>query len=252
MKNTLAAIFLTLLLTSPPYLPNAFAQDYTQLSLPEGAKVRLGKGSITGNIAYSPDGTLLALASSIGVWIYDAQTGEELDLLTGYPDWVESVSFSPDGQMLASGSSGGTVRLWDVRSREHLRTLTGHTDEVLSVVFSPDGQTLASGSYGGIRLWDVITGAHKQTLRQEIVTALAFSPDGMTLASGDGEGFHIGGVDRMVEDTIRLWDVATGMPRYTLTGHTDDVESVAFSSDGQTLASGSLDRHRPLVGHQHG
>ena len=138
MKNTLAAIFLVLLLTSTLYLPNTFAQDYTQLSLPEGAKARLGKGYIN-EIAYSPDGTRLAIASSIGIWIYDAATGEELDLLTGHTGYVESVSFSPDGSTIASGGGwdDDTVRLWEVNTGRHLRTLTGHTGAVLSVVFSP-------------------------------------------------------------------------------------------------------------------
>ena len=67
MENTLVAIFLLLLLTLTPYLPNVFAQDYTQLSLSEGAKARLGKGRLTSNIAYSPDGKLLAVGSSKGV-----------------------------------------------------------------------------------------------------------------------------------------------------------------------------------------
>ena len=98
-------------MTSTPYLPNAFAQDYTQLSLPKGAKARLGKGSIN-EVAYSPDSTRLAVASSIGIWIYNAQTGEELDLLTGHTSLVHSVSFSPDGNTIASGSWDGTVLLW--------------------------------------------------------------------------------------------------------------------------------------------
>ena len=113
MKNTLAIIFLTLLLTSIPYLPNTFAQDYTQLELPDGAKARLGKGQIF-EVKYSPDGTKLAVVSSIGIWLYDAQTGEELDLFTGHTGYVWSVSFSPDGQTLASGSSHGTILLWDL------------------------------------------------------------------------------------------------------------------------------------------
>ena len=74
---TLTLCFLTLTSTL-----NTFADDFTQLHLPEGAKARLGKGRINEN-AYSPDGTRLAVASSIGVWIYDAQTGEALDLLAG-------------------------------------------------------------------------------------------------------------------------------------------------------------------------
>ena len=98
-----------------PNLPNTFAQyqNYTQLSLPEGAKARIGKGQIN-EIAYSSDGKRLAVASSIGIWIYDAESGKELDLLTGHTSVVLSLSFSPDGQTLASGSHDGTVLLWHI------------------------------------------------------------------------------------------------------------------------------------------
>ena len=96
------SIFLTLILVSTLCIHSTFAQDYTRWNLPEGAKARIGKGFIR-QIAYSPDGTRLAVASSIGTWIYDAQTGEELDLLTGHTEYVRSVAFSPDGLALASG-----------------------------------------------------------------------------------------------------------------------------------------------------
>ena len=89
------------------------AQGGTQLGLPEGAKARFGKDRITGNITYSPDGTRLAMASGIEIWMYNAHTGEELALLAGHVGWVLSVSFSPDGAALASGSGDGTVRLWE-------------------------------------------------------------------------------------------------------------------------------------------
>ncbi|MCE2451113.1 MAG: PD40 domain-containing protein, partial [Candidatus Latescibacteria bacterium] len=83
---------------------NTFAQDYAQWSLPEGAKMRLGKGRLSGNIAYSPDGTRLAVASSIGIWLYDTATHQEVALLTGHNLWGWSVAFSPDGQTIASAS----------------------------------------------------------------------------------------------------------------------------------------------------
>ena len=102
MKPKLFSILLTFLLCSTLFLPISIAQDYTTLSLPEGATKRLGKGEIY-EIAYSPDGSQLAVASSIGIWIYDAHTAEELNLFIGHTDFVRSVSFSPDGQMLASG-----------------------------------------------------------------------------------------------------------------------------------------------------
>ncbi len=113
MKRTQFTIILTLLFVSTVFLPYSDAQDYTTWGLPEGAKARFGKGHIFDSV-YSPDGDRLAVASSIGIWIYDASTGEELDLLTGHTDYVRRVAFSPDGQTLASGSSDGTVLLWNI------------------------------------------------------------------------------------------------------------------------------------------
>lgn len=90
--------------------------SHTTWGLPEGAKARLNKGFIL-EIAYSPDSTLLAVESSIGVWLYDVQTGEARNLLTGHTGRVRGVSFTPDGQTLASGSSDGTVLLWDLTTK---------------------------------------------------------------------------------------------------------------------------------------
>ena len=140
------------------YATNTFAQDSPQWHLPEGVTARLGKGTIN-EIAYSPDGTRLAVAGSIGIWLYDAQTGEALDLLTGHTSTVSSVSFSPDGNTLAS-ASGIAIRLWDANTGNPIRTLTGHTAWVRSVSFSPDGTTLASASWDDtVRLWDATTGS---------------------------------------------------------------------------------------------
>ena len=81
---------------------DAFGQAYTQEHLPEGAKARIGKGWVY-ELAYAPDGTRLAAASTIGIWLYDARTREPLRLLTGHTDYVRCVAFSPDGRTLASG-----------------------------------------------------------------------------------------------------------------------------------------------------
>ncbi|KAM3094798.1 TIR domain-containing protein, partial [Phormidesmis sp. 146-12] len=88
----------------------------------------------------------------------------ERNRLEGHSDAVRSVSFSPDGQTVVSGSHDGTVKLWDRQGRE-LQTLKGHSSSVLSVSFSPDGQTIASGSHDGtVKLWDR-QGRELQTLK---------------------------------------------------------------------------------------
>ena len=104
-------LILVSIATLTVFLPNTFAQDYTQWHLPDGGKARLGKGFVS-KVQYSPDGTQLAVASQVGIWLYDAFSGEELELIAGHPS--ESISFSPDGLVLASGSEDGSIRLWDV------------------------------------------------------------------------------------------------------------------------------------------
>ena len=94
----------TLLFVCVLFVPNSLARDYTRWRLPEGAKARFGKGGWLADVAYSPDGTRLAVANSIGIWIYDAHTGEEVPLLTEHEHFVYSVAYSPDGRTLASGS----------------------------------------------------------------------------------------------------------------------------------------------------
>jgi WD40 repeat protein/subtilase family serine protease len=150
----------------------------------------------------------------------------------GHTDWVNSVAFSPDGSLIASGSRDATIKLWRVSDGALVRTLTGHTDLVRSVAFSPDGSLIASGSGDAtIKLWRVSDGALVRTLRGHTsgVSSVAFSPDGSLIASGSWDA------------TIKLWRVSDGALVATLTGHRVEVNSVAFSPDGSLLASGGYD-----------
>ena len=99
------------------------------------------------------------------------------------------------------------------------------------MAFSPDGSTIASGSWDAtIRLWDAVTGAHKNTLTGHTVGSTAWRSARMEAPSLVGVG-----------TAPSLWDAVTGAHKNTLTGHTDWVNSVAFSPDGSTIASGSDD-----------
>ena len=146
---------LSLLFVSDLFLPYSSTQDSSQLGFAEGASASLCNGKIS-EIQYTPDGTRLAVASGIGIWLYDSATNQEVALFTGHNGRVFSVVYSPDSSTLASGSGDRTIRLWDADTGELLQTLEGHTHTVESVAFGSDGRTLASASWDGtMLLWEV-------------------------------------------------------------------------------------------------
>ena len=212
-------------------------QDAMQWNLPEGAKARIGKGKIH-EIEYSPDGKLLAVASGIGIWLYDVTTHQEIALLTEHTSVVDCLAFSPDGRTFASGSKDGTILLWGYKSADGRTsvqtklTVDRYEHSALNLAFSPDGKTLASGTDDPIRFWDTITGEQKQAFTglPENINNLSFSPDGKTIVSVTWGG------EVYISDTI------TGKPKKTFTVRmTDSVFSIAFSPDGEIVAIGSRD-----------
>ena len=157
-------------------------------------------------------------------------------LLEGHTDSVRSVSFSPDGKHIVSGSYDSTVRIWDAALGQAIgEPLRGHTDSVRSVSFSPDGKRIVSGSVDDtIRIWDAeLREAIGEPLRghTDSVWSVSFSPEGKRIVSGSWDG------------TLRIWDAesgeAIGAP---LRGHTSAVDSVSFSPDGKRIISGSGDK----------
>ncbi|MBD2129612.1 WD40 repeat domain-containing protein [Microcoleus sp. ZQ-A2] len=161
------------------------------------------------------------------------QQNQPIRIIPGIKGGVSTVAVSPDGQLLATASTGEpSIQLWNPQTGQLLRTLKGHTSPVADIAISPDGKTLVSGSGDKtIKLWDVNTGQLIRTLsgHSDVVETVAISQDGTILASGSGD------------KTIKLWNLQTGALIRTLTGHTQSVSALALSSDGQTLASGSVD-----------
>ncbi|MGD2181444.1 NB-ARC domain-containing protein [Lusitaniella coriacea] len=145
---------------------------------------------------------------------------------------VHSISFSPDGDLLAVGDSNGDIRLFHLRDRQPLLCLRGHLKTwITSLAFSPDGKWLASGSLDGkVKLWDTHMGECTNTLEghEKWVWSVAFDPNGQTIASSSDD------------NTVRLWNIQTGDCR-VLEGHRGWVWAVAFHPKGHLLASGAYD-----------
>ena len=234
MRILCATLILSFLMATC-FVHPAVSVDYTEWSLPEGAIKRLGKGSISGNLTFSQDSSLLAVASSIGVWLYDGYTGEEINLFTNHSGYITSVAFSPDGKTLACSSSS-EFYIWDIDTGNLKLTISANTGYIEDVVFSPDGKTL--GTAGGydetVELWDTSTGALIRSIdaHTDQVNCVAFSPNGKILATG-GEDDEI--------STIKLWDTTNGELKSTLTTGSESsiygVTDISFSPDGSKIAS---------------
>ena len=187
--------------------------------------------------AFSPDGRrFLTDAPNAQACLWDTETGERLLLLKGHDRAVTAVACSPDARLLATGSFDLTVRLWDAQTGAPGHILRGHKkgtgtfriQYICVLQFSPDGRLLATAALNDpwVGIWDVTSGervrwwmAHPMSIE-----SIRFSPDGRLLATGGGD------------QTVRLWDVATGRQTACLPVRGLTV-AMAFTPDGRRLAA---------------
>ena len=235
MKKTHLLCIVCFLLSS--LLPlNGLTQDFaTQWHLPEGAKARLGRGRLI-NIKLSPDSTRIVASTPIGIWIYDAQTGEVVSLFTesqigekdGYLSNIppEALTFSPDASIVAT-AHGNSIYVWDTFTGNAFAMLDEHPGSINAIALSPDGTKLATaGGDWVVRLWEVGTGKYLNSLtgHSSVVNSVAFSPDGKILASAGS--------------TLHLWDANTGEPLHADSRDLGSIDLLIFSPDGRKLATG--------------
>jgi len=189
-------------------------------------------------IAFSPDGRRLVMggyfANRVSIKLLDLAT-KNVSQLTDLQESIYALTFSPDGGWLVTSGQNSKIRIWDMSNRKVMHTINYGTR---AVAFSPDGKWLAFGSstevfYDGdtsIKLLEIASGKVLRLIgHTESVNAIAFSPDSRQLASGGDD------------DTIRLWEVATGREIKAISSFKDNVQTVAFSPDGRWLACGNRD-----------
>jgi WD40 repeat protein len=200
-------------------------------------------------VAFSPDGlTVAAACGDHRTRLWDVASGDLLHTLVGHEAVVTAVAFSPTGRLVAT-VGGSTTRLWELPSGKPHGICASQAGQSRCQAFSADGRTLAVGSFDhvfAVELWDPITTTRTGRLTDPgsaaargrsmsavqpvgeanfSVAAVAFFPDDAVLAAGCSDG------------RVRLWDVASGRLRLTLSGHVGCISRLAFTPDGRILTS---------------
>jgi WD40 repeat protein/uncharacterized caspase-like protein len=236
--------------------------------IPTGMRVLTGDSA---RIAVSHDGNRLLVGGYGTLKVVDAATGQDIRVISGIPNALETVAISPDGQRIVAGlgwdrntgaAERGKFEMWDTSSGKLLMAFRGHGGGVNRpafkgigvVAFSPDGARIVTGGdadgtstnapigNGKLRFWDPATGQLLRSIDAHYyaITSLAISPDGSRIATGSGYDQVTQGRLITSIQTLRIWDAKSGKMLHSI-GPNAAVNAVAFSPDGQQVLSGSDD-----------
>jgi WD40 repeat protein/tRNA A-37 threonylcarbamoyl transferase component Bud32 len=194
----------------------------------ERTKVLLGLDTHDNRVAFSPDGSLLAVCDKKDViHLVNPKDWNELGTFQASEHPITTMIFAPDGETIATAAMDKSVRLLDVRTRSERLCLRDNENFIVTLAFTPDGKSLITGGKP-IRFRDPIDG-HDQAPGFESAVRLAVSPDGEKLAAA------------LWNYTVVLFDLKTRTELFRLHGHKDEIFGLTFSPDGKTLATASWD-----------
>ena len=227
--------------------------------LPEGAVGLFGQGAVS-DMAYSPSGEYLVVATSIGLWWYELSTMTPVDMWNMEQGVISTLAFSPNGEWIATGGSDGSINVWEVSSRICLARMKrwdgqkrfNHQREISRIAFSPNGQQLAASGRRDyiIDIWHPETGEHLLKLNSEcsldlirycsLTRPIIFSPDSQLLVGLSPEDPN--NVTAAEGDIVSVWDISTGLRIITFSEFSGFGQNFCFSRCGSFFAVGRESR----------
>jgi len=224
------------------------------------------------SVNFSPDGSYIVSGScDKTAKLWESESGKLIKTFDGHSDFVSlvfdghtdcvsSVTFSPNGKKVLSGSFDKKIKLWSVKTGNLLKELNGHKEGVYLTKFSPDGKFIASKSYGSVKIWNLDSGECIKTFEKDgydffvSESYLNFSPDSrFIIVAKQYKGIKIwdihsnklvwlfekSGLPTPIEKKGESYYLAKGNLYKIFESHLDNIITVSFSPDGNSFISGS-------------